>query len=56
MTTELSRRLALLEQATNSTSTVRVVFAKPGETAQAAMQREGVDLDSDQQVLVVVFG
>jgi len=56
MTEQLLRRVAALEQATNSTSTVRVVFAKPGETAQAAMQREGVDLDSDQQVLVVTFG
>ena len=56
MTEQLLRRVAALEQADNNTSTLRVIIAKPGETAQAAMQREGVDLDSDQQVLVVVFG
>lgn len=56
MTEQLLRRVAALEQADNNTSTLRVIIAEIGETAQSAMQREGVDSDSNQQVLVVTFG
>ena len=56
MSEQLLRRVAALEQATNSTSTLRVVFAHAGETAKEALLREGVDPDSGQLVLVVTFG
>jgi hypothetical protein len=56
MSEQLLRRLAALEEANNSTSALRVVFAEIGETAEGAVLREGVDPDAGQQVLVVVFG
>jgi hypothetical protein len=56
MTEQLLRRVAALEEATNSTSALRVVIAEIGETAQAALLRQGFDPDAGQQVLAVVFG
>lgn len=56
MTEQLLRRVAALEQAGNNTSTLQVIIAEPGETAEAALLREGVTPDAGQQVLVVVFG
>ena len=49
------RRLEALE-ACDNTSPLRVAFAEIGETAKAALLREGVDPDAGQLVLMVVFG
>lgn len=56
MTEQLLRRLAALEEASNNTSTLRVVFVNSAETAKEALLREGVDPDAGQLVLVVTFG
>jgi hypothetical protein len=54
--TELSRRLAALEQASSNAPALRVVIAGIGETAQQAREREGISPDDKTLLVVIVFG
>lgn len=56
MSDSLSRRLAALEQVTHDEPALRVIVAQAGEDAEAALRREGADLEAAQRVVVVVFG
>lgn len=51
MNESIVRRLAALEQAEDEQANIRVIVAELGETAEQALEREGV-----KDALVVVFG
>jgi hypothetical protein len=56
MTAHIEKRVEALEvDATRADHNLQVVIAEPGETAQQARQRLGIDSDADS-VLVVMFG
>ena len=55
MNSTINKRLAALETAAMSTDyNLRLVIAEPGETADQARLRKGIEPDTDK-VLVVVF-